>query len=54
MIKTIYATPAEVLAAQTLVRRSAITGRPISPIIVKIANARPANSAEQSGEAPPE
>ena len=44
MVRTIYVTRAQILAAQTLVARSAVTGRLLSPVILKIANARPANS----------
>ncbi|MDQ1685248.1 MAG: hypothetical protein QOC82_1985 [Frankiaceae bacterium] len=36
----VYVSYAEQLAAQTLVERSAITGRPLEPAVILIANAR--------------
>lgn len=43
MTRTIFVTRAQVRAAQFLIERSAITGRPLSPAILKIANAKSAN-----------
>ena len=40
MTRTVHITLAEKMAAEALVERSAVTGRPVSPTIVKIANAR--------------
>lgn len=40
MSKPVYVTSAQVRAAKTLVRRSAITGRVVSPAVQKIADAQ--------------
>ena len=50
MIKTIYVTTAQQRAAQALVARSAITGRPVSSAIVRIAQARPADERDECTE----
>jgi hypothetical protein len=46
--RVVYVSYSEKLAAQTLVRRSAITGRRLSRAIIQIANARPPGDQDDS------